>query len=251
MPGALAGEVAIVTGAGVNTGAVIARTLAGEGAAVVVNYRNAADGARATVEAIEKDGGKALAVQGDVTKPEDVKRLVARTVEAFGNVSILVNNANVRSYRPLMEITLEEWRNTLAPTLDGSFFCIQACVPHMRQLGRGTIVNIGGSSAHSGRPHRVHVAAAKAGLAGMTGSLASELAGDNITVNCIVPGRIDTPRPDVVAHEPKTGLHRSPTGRSATSQEIANLVRFLCSSECRFMSGAMLHANGAAYITIG
>jgi 3-oxoacyl-[acyl-carrier protein] reductase len=250
MPGALAGEVAIVTGAGVNTGAVIARTLAGEGAAVVVNYRNAADGARATVEAIEKDGGKALAVQGDVTKPEDVKRLVARTVEAFGNVSILVNNANVRSYRPLMEITLEEWRNTLAPTLDGSFFCIQACVPHMRQLGRGTIVNIGGSSAHSGRPHRVHVAAAKAGLAGMTGSLASELAGDNITVNCIVPGRIDTPRPDVVAHAPAK-RHSAPLGRAASSQEIANLVRFLCSDECRFMTGAMLHANGAAYVTIG
>ena len=248
MAGALAGEVAIVTGAGVNTGAVIAATLAREGAAVAVNYRKAADGANKAVAAIKAEGGKAIAVQGDVTKPDDVKRLVARTVEAFGPVSILVNNANVRSYRPLMEITLEEWRATLGPTLDGVFFCVQACVPHMRKLGRGTIVNIGGSSAHSGRPHRVHVAAAKAGLAGMTGSLASELAPDNITVNCIVPGRIDTPRPGVVAHQP--ALHSSPTGRSATSQEIANLVKFLCSGECRFMTGAMLHANGAAYITI-
>lgn len=252
MAGALAAEVAIVTGAGINTGAVIARTLAREGAAVVVNYRNAAAGANATVAELTAAGSRAIAVQGDVTKPEDVKRLVARTVEAFGTVSILVNNANIRSYRPLMEITLEEWRTTLGPTLDGSFFCVQACVPHMRKLGRGTIVNIGGSSAHSGRPHRVHVAAAKAGLAGMTGSLASELAPDNITVNCIVPGRIDTPRPGVVLHEPPKGsVHGSPTGRSATSQEIANLVRFLCSDECRFMTGAMLHANGAAYITIG
>ena len=251
MAGALAGEVAIVTGAGLNTGAVIARTLAREGAAVVVNYRNAADGARATVAAIEADGGSAIAVQGDVTRPDDVERLVARAVEAFGSVSILVNNANVRSYRPLMEITLEEWRNTLAPTLDGSFFCIQACVLHMRKLGRGTIVNIGGSSAHSGRPNRCHVAAAKAGLAGMTGALACELAPDNITVNCIVPGRIDTPRPAVAAHDPVDRRHTSPLGRSATSQEIANLVRFLCGSECRFMTGAMLHANGAAYVTIG
>jgi 3-oxoacyl-[acyl-carrier protein] reductase len=251
MARAQAGQVAIVTGAGVNTGAVIATTLAREGAAVAVNFRNAADGAHATVAAIQEAGGRAIALQGDVTRPDDVARVVTRTVEAFGPVSILVNNANVRSYRPLMEITLDDWRNTLAPTLDGSFFCIQACVPHMRKLGHGTIVNIGGSSAHSGRPNRCHVAAAKAGLAGMTGALASELAPDNITVNCIVPGRIDTPRPAVVAHEPKTGLHRSPTGRSATSQEIANLVRFLCSSECRFMSGAMLHANGAAYITIG
>jgi 3-oxoacyl-[acyl-carrier protein] reductase len=248
MAGALDGEVAIVTGAGVNTGAIIAATLAKDGAAVVVNYRNAEAGARKTVAAIEAAGGKALAVQGDVTNIEDIKRLVTTTVGAFGTVSILVNNANVRSYRPLMEITPQEWRNTLAPTLDGSFFCIQSCVPHMRKNGRGTIVNIGGSSAHSGRPHRAHVAAAKAGLAGLTGSLASELAPDNITVNCIVPGRIDTPRPDAVAHQPK--LHGSPLGRSATSQEIANLVRFLCGNECRFMTGAMLHANGAAYITI-
>src|SRR5207248_4842493 len=154
--------------------------------------------------------------------------------------------ANIRSYRALMDISLEEWRNTLAPTLDGSFYCIQACVPLMRKRGRGTIVNIGGSSAHSGRPNRCHVAAAKAGLAGMTGALATELAPDNITVNCIVPGRIDTPRPDVVANAPRTGRHASPLGRSASQQEIANLVRFLCGNHCRFMTGAMLHANGAA-----
>jgi 3-oxoacyl-[acyl-carrier protein] reductase len=249
MTGAMVGEVAIVTGAGLNTGAVIARTLAGDGAAVVVNYRNAAAGARATVAEIEAAGGRAIAVQGDVTKPDDVARLVASAVEAFGPVSILVNNANVRSYRPLLEITMAEWRETLGPTLDGSFLCIQACVPHMRRLGHGTIVNIGGDSAHSGRPNRCHVAAAKAGLAGLTGALASELAPDNITVNCVVPGRIDTPRPEVVAHRPG-GRHGSPTGRSASPQEIANLVRFLCSGECRFMSGAMLHTNGAAYVTI-
>jgi NAD(P)-dependent dehydrogenase (short-subunit alcohol dehydrogenase family) len=250
MAGALEGEVAIVTGAGVNTGTVIAKTLARAGAAVVVNSRNAAAGARAAVSEIEAAGGRAMAVQGDVTKPGDVERLVAATVAAFGTVSILVNNANLRSYSPLLEITPEAWRDTLAVTLDGSFYCTKACVPHMRKLGRGTIVNIGGSSAHAGRANRCHVAAAKAGLAGMTGALATELAPDNITVNCIVPGRIDTPRPDAVAHAP-VRPHRSPMGRSATPQEIANLVRFLCSSECRFMSGAMLHANGAAYVNIG
>jgi 3-oxoacyl-[acyl-carrier protein] reductase len=251
MTGAMAGEVAIVTGAGINTGAVIATTLAREGAAVVVNYRNANAGAAATVAQIEAAGGRAIAVQGDVTKLDDVRRLVTRTVDAFGTVSVLVNNANIRSYRPLMEITPEEWRETLGPTLDGSFFCIQACVPHMRELGHGTIVNIGGNSAHSGRPNRCHVAAAKAGLAGMTGALASELAPDNITVNCVVPGRIDAPRKVAATHNAGSTRHGSPMGRSASQQEIANLVRFLCSNECRFMSGAMLHANGAAYVTIG
>jgi 3-oxoacyl-[acyl-carrier protein] reductase len=249
MAGGLAGEVAIVTGAGINTGAVIARTLAQAGAAVVVNYRRAEAGARATVGEIAATGGKAIAVAGDVTKAEDVARLTARAVEAFGTVSILVNNANVRSYRAVMDISHEEWRNKLATTLDASFFCIQACVPLMRKLGRGTIVNIGGSSAHSGRPRRSHVAAAKAGLAGMTGALASELAPDNITVNCVVPGRIDTGRADTPAADRGSG-HGSPTGRSASPQEIANLVRFLCGSECRFITGAMLHANGAAYVTI-
>jgi 3-oxoacyl-[acyl-carrier protein] reductase len=184
----------------------------------------------------------------DVSRPDDVARLVARAVDAFDTVSILVNNANVRSYRALMDISREEWRDTLAVTLDGSFYCIQACVPLMRELGRGTIVNIGGSTAHSGRPRRCHVAAAKVGLAGMTSALAAELAPDNITVNCVVPGRIDTGRPDASAGG--GARHRSPTGRSASPQEIANLVRFLCGNECRFITGAMLHANGAAYVTI-
>lgn len=243
----LAGEVAIVTGAGINTGAVIAQTLAMAGAAVAINYRNAAAGAEATVNKILAAGGKAIAIQGDVTKQEDVRRVVEKTVAAFGRPSILVNNANIRSFRDLMDITLEEWRATLGPTLDGTFFCVQACVPHMRALGRGTIVNIGGGSGHSGRPQRAHVAAAKAGLAGMTGSLASELAPENITVNCIVPGKIDV-RPPVAGRTPLK-VH-APMGRAGEMQEIANLTRFLCSQECRYMTGQMIHVNGAAFVTI-
>lgn len=243
----LAGEVAIVTGAGVNTGAVIARTLAMAGAAVAINYRNAASGANAMVKEILEAGGKAVAIQGDVTRQDDVRCIVETTVSTFGAPGILVNNANIRSFRNVMDITLEEWRATLGPTLDGTFFCVQACVPHMRALGRGAIINIGGGSGHSGRPQRAHVAAAKAGLAGMTGSLASELAPDNITVNCIVPGKIDV-RPPVAGRVPLK-VH-APLGRPGEMQEIANLTRFLCSEECRYMTGQMLHVNGGAYVTI-
>lgn len=242
----LEGSIAIVTGAGVNTGSVIAATLAKAGAAVVVNYRNAADGARETAREIVASGGRAIAVQGDVTKQEDVKRLVATTVENFGPPDILVNNANVRSFRALMDITLEDWRRTLGPTLDGTFFCVQGCVPHMRALGRGTIVNIGGGSGHTGRPQRCHVAAAKAGLAGMTGSLAAELAPDNITVNCIVPGKIDI---NTTAGRPPMAW-KNPMGRAGEMREIAEFVRFLCGPSCRYMTGQMLHVNGADYITI-
>jgi 3-oxoacyl-[acyl-carrier protein] reductase len=244
----LAGEVAIVTGAGINTGSVIAATLAAAGAAVVVNYRRARQGAEQTARSIQQAGGRAIAVQGDVTSQADVQRVVQQTVEAFGPPSILVNNANVRSYRPLMEITVEEWRQTLGPTLDGTFFCVQGCVPHMRGLGHGTIINIGGGSGHSGKANRCHVAAAKAGLAGMTGSLAAELAPDNITVNCIVPGKVDIRPP--APERPPLKKAASPMGRGGEMQEIADLVRFLCGTGCRYLTGQMLHVNGAAYVTI-
>ncbi len=244
----LDGEVAIVTGAGLNTGSLIAKTLASAGAAVVVNYRSSADGALATVRAIEAAGGSAIACQADVTRQDEVKRLVATTVDKLGPPTILVNNANVRSFRALMDITLEEWRQTLAPTLDGTFFCVQACVPHMRKLKHGTIINIGGGSGHSGRPNRCHVAAAKAGLAGMTGSLAVELAPDNITVNCVVPGRVNTPRPNEDALNVKK--HKAPMGRDCDQQELANLIRFLSGPGCRYMTGNMMHVNGGEYVTI-
>lgn len=244
----LEGEVAIVTGAGLNTGSLIARELAAAGAAVVVNYRSSAAGALDTVRLIEAAGGKAIAVKADVTKQEEVGRLVAATVEKLGPPSILVNNANVRSFRALMDITAEEFRNTIAPTLDGTFYCVQAVVPHMRKAQRGTIVNIGGGSGHSGRANRCHVAAAKAGLAGMTGSLAVELAPDNIAVNCIVPGRVNTPRPQEDPLNVKK--HKAPMGRDCDQQELANLVRFLCGQGCRYMTGNMLHVNGGEFVTI-
>ena len=118
----------------------------------------------------------------------------------------------------------------------------------MRKAGRGTIINIGGGSGHSGRANRCHVAAAKAGLAGMTGSLAVELAPDNITVNCIVPGRVNTPRPNEDPLNVKK--HKSPMGRDCDQQELANLVRFLCGQGCRYMTGNMLHVNGGEFVTI-
>jgi 3-oxoacyl-[acyl-carrier protein] reductase len=244
----LDGQVIIVTGAGANTGSTIAKTLAAAGAAVVINYRSSKDAAAETVKAIEKAGGRALMVQGDVCNPDDVKRLVDETVKAFGPPNVLVNNANVRSYKPLMQITLDVWRQTVTPTLEGTLLCVQACVPHMRKLGGGAIINIGGGSGHTGVPNRTHVAAAKAGLAGMTGALAVELAPDNISVNNIVPGRIETPRPGEAKAKP--GKELSPMGRNCSQQEIADLVLFLAGPACRYMSGQMLHVNGARYVTI-
>lgn len=247
----LDGQVAIVTGAAINTGRVIAETLAGAGAAVVVNYLTSAEAAAETVKEIEAAGGRAFAYGADVRDLGQVKAMVAETVSRFGGLDILVNNANIRSYRPLMEITEEEWRATLATALDGPFHCIQSCVPHMIERGGGTIVNIGGGSGHSGVANRCHVTTAKAGIAGLTGGLASELAPRSITVNCIVPGRVDTvKKPAGDRNEHRVNRGDSPMGRSAQPEEIADLVLYLCGEGCRYMSGQMLHVNGARYITI-
>lgn len=244
----LAGQVALITGAGVHTGSTIARTLAAAGAAVAINYRNAKEGALEAVAAIEKAGGKAVAIQGDVTSEDEVKRLVSDTVRQLGKLTILVNNATKRSHCSLDDLTFKEWRDTLATTLDGTFLCTKYAVPHIRQAGGGTIVNIGGGSGHEGRANRAHVSAAKAGVAGMTAALAVELAPQNITVNCIVPGKIET---IVDAHLFDAKRRAAvPTGRPARQSEIAALVRFLCGDTCRQLTGQMLHVNGATRTTI-
>jgi 3-oxoacyl-[acyl-carrier protein] reductase len=245
----LDGQVAIVTGSALNTGSTIAKILARVGAAVVINYRSSEAAAEETVKEIEAAGGQVFSYRADVTDPAQVEAMIAATVDRFGGIDILVNNANVRSYNPLLEITLEEWQATLNTTLNGPFHCVRSCVPHMIKRGKGTIVNIGGGSGHEGVANRCHVATAKAGLAGMTGALATELAPHNISVNCIVPGRVDTNKP---ASKTANRAHRSeiPMGRPAAREEIADLVRYLCGDGCRYMSGQMLHVNGARDITI-
>ncbi|MFM1816078.1 MAG: 3-oxoacyl-ACP reductase [Pseudomonadota bacterium] len=244
----LKGQVALVTGAGVHTGSTIARTLAAAGAAVAINYRNAKEGALESVAAIEKAGGKAIAIQGDVTNEDDVKRMIAETVKQLGRLTILVNNATKRSHCPLEDLTFKEWRDTLATTLDGTFLCTKYAVPQIRAAGGGTIVNIGGSSGHEGRADRAHVSAAKAGVAGMTAALAVELGPSNITVNCIVPGKIETVVDAHLFDEKRRA--KVPTGRPARQQEIAALVRFLCGDQCRQMTGQMLHVNGGTRTSI-
>ena len=246
----LDGQTAIVTGGAINTGRTLSLALAGAGAAVVVNYLTSADAAAEVVKEIEGNGGRAISYGADIRKTEEVEAMVAAAVENFGGIDILINNANIRSYRPLLELTDEEWRSTMETVLDGPFHCIRACVPHMIERGKGTIVNIGGGSGHSGVANRCHVATAKAGVAGLTGGLAAELAPHNITVNCIVPGRVDTTPPGSERNEHRVVRGDSPMGRSARTAEIADLALYLCGDGCRYMSGQMLHVNGARYITI-
>src|SRR4029453_18185531 len=188
----IAGKVAVVTGAGRNIGRAIALTLAEGGASIVVNARSNHAEADAVVREIEAAGGKALVHIGDVADAAAVQAMADAAVKQFGRIDILVNNAALRREKPFAEMDYAAWREILDVTLDGAFHCVKACLPALRQSGAGTIVNIGGLSAHTGAANRAHVVTAKAGIIGFTRALAHDLASGGITLNCVGPRLVGT-----------------------------------------------------------
>lgn len=241
----LAGKVALVTGGARNIGRAIARSLAAGGASVMVNANTSVQEAEETAGMIAAAGGKASVFIADVTDATAVARMVDETVRRFGRIDMLVNNAAVRAETPFEQITLDEWRRVLAIVLDGAFICSQACLPHLKRAEGGSIVHIGGLTGHKGALHRSHVVTAKGGLAAMTKAMALDLADDGITVNCVVPGTIDTQRglPGAPAR-PEHRKSMPPIGRRGTSEEIAAMVRMLCGPDARYITGQSIHVNG-------
>lgn len=249
--GELNGRVAIVTGAGRNIGRAIARSLADGGAAVVVTARSNRAQIESVAREIEQGGGQALAFLADVTDAAAVERMTAAALERFGRLDILVNNAALRRESPIDRMAPQEWREVMATILDGAFNCVRACAPHLRQSGTGTIVNIGGLTAHIGARNRAHVVAAKAGLVGLTRALAHEFAGDNITVNCVSPGLIATSRGDGDTGAARPDHHstsRTLSGQRGAPADVARTVRFLCGPGARYMTGQTLQVNGGAFL---
>jgi len=245
----LAGKVALVTGGARNIGRAICRSLAAGGAKVMVNAHSSHDEAKHTVALIESAGGKAAVHFADVTDPAEVAKMADATVSRFGRLDILVNNAAVRSETPFEKIKLEEWRRVISTVLDGAFLCTQSCLPHLIRARGGAIVNIGGLTAHKGATGRAHVIAAKAGLAGMTRALALDLAPHDITVNCVVPGTIETVRGLPGApHRPEERRALPPIGRRGEPEEVAAMVRMLCGPDSRYITGQTLHVNGGGFM---
>jgi 3-oxoacyl-[acyl-carrier protein] reductase len=244
----LSGKVAIVTGAGRNIGRAIALALADGGASVVVNARSNRAEADAVAREIEASGGKALVHIGDVADAGHVQAMVETAVQRFGRLDILVNNAALRREKPFAEMSYAEWREIMNVTLDGAFHCVKACLPHLKKSGAGTIVNIGGLSAHTGAKDRAHVVTAKAGLVGFTRALAHDLASDGITVNCVVPGLIGTPRPKNTPEPAHHLTHQTITGERGRPEDVAAAVRFLCGPGARYVNGQAIHTNGGAYL---
>ena len=244
----LAGRVALVTGAGRNIGRAMAKALAAGGAAIIVNVRSNRAEVGEVVADIERDGGKAIASVADVVDENAVARMVADAVKQLGRIDYLINNASLRQERTFEEMTFSEWRDVLGVTLDGAFHCAKACLPYLKASGAGAIVNIGGLSAHTGSKHRAHVTAAKLGLVGFTRGLAHDLAKDNVTVNLVAPGTIDTARKTDAAKPAHHLINNTLTGKRGAPDDVAAMVRFLCGPGARYVTGQTIHVNGGAYL---
>ena len=243
----LSGKVAIVTGAGRNIGRAIALALADAGAAVTVLARSNKAEADAVVKEIEANGGKALAQLADIAHAEAVQAAAAATLKQFGRVDCLINNAAIRREKHIGEMSYDDWREVMAVTLDGAFHCVKACLPALKKNG-GTIINIGGMSAHLGSKDRAHVMAAKLGLVGFSRGLAHDLASDGITVNCVVPGAIETARAKGAQAPAHHLTHGTITGERGKPEDVAAMVRFLCGPGARHLTGQTLHVNNGAYL---
>ena len=244
----LQGRAAIVTGAGRNIGRAIALDLAAGGAAVIVNTRSNQPEADAVVAVIQAQGGRAAAVIGDVADPATAQRMAAEALERFGGIDILVSNAALRRETAFTDMTFAEWREVTGSVLDGAFHCVKAALPHLRKSSCGAICTIGGISSYTGARDRAHVVTAKAGLVGMTRALAHDLAADGITVNCVVPGLIETTRSrgPIPTHH---ASNNTVVGRRGTSEEVASLVRYLCGPSARYITGQAMQVNGGAYLS--
>ena len=234
----------IVTGAGRDIGRACALRLAEDGANVALSYHSSGDGAKSAVAEIEKNGGKAIAVQADLNQQSGVDELVNKTVEAFGSVDVLVNNTGgLIARKTISEMSLEHWNEVLSLNTTSTFLMIKACLPHMKT---GSIVNLASLAGRDGGgPGSVAYAASKGAIMTMSRGLAKEL-GPDIRVNAVCPGMIDTDFHNIFTKpEVRTNVaNATPLKREGLSEDVANLVYFLASDQSAFITGTNYDING-------
>ncbi|HTX41414.1 MAG TPA: glucose 1-dehydrogenase [Acidobacteriaceae bacterium] len=242
----LTGKVAVVTGASKGIGAGIAKALAAEGASVVVNYASSKAGADAVVAAIAKAGGKAVAVGGDVSKPEDAKGLIEAAVAQFGRLDILVNNSGVYEFAPLEAITVEQFQRQFGVNVLGLLLTTQAAAKH---LGEGaSIINIGSVASSVTPPQSAVYTGTKGAVDAITGVLAKELGAKGIRVNSINPGMVateGTQTAGILGSDFEAGtVAQTPLGRIGQVDDIAGVAAFLASNDAKWITGEQIRAGG-------
>ncbi len=244
----LSGKVAIVTGASRGIGRAIALALAAQGAKVVASARNA-EALAGLVEEIKGLGGEATAVAGDVAVEADAAKLVEEAVATYGQLDILVNNAGITRDGLLLRMKSEDWDAVLDTNLKGAFLCIRAAAKVMSKQRSGRIINMSSVVGEMGNAGQANYCASKAGLLGLTKSVAKELARRNVTVNAITPGFIVTDMTENMTDKAREAMtEQIPLGRLGESDDIANAVLFLASDQASYITGQVLGINGGMYM---
>ncbi len=244
----LDGAVAVVTGASRGLGRAIAEELARGGAKVVVNYSRSKEPAEELVNELTEGGSEAVAIQADVSDAEQAQRLIDESIEKFGRIDVLVNNAGINRDKTLKKLSVEDWDTVVQTDLNSAFYTVRAALPGMMEQESGCIINMSSFVGEAGNIGQANYAAAKAGLLGFTKTAAQELARYGITVNSLCPGFIET---DMVANIPEEAkeklLKTVPLGRFGKPEEIARAARYLV-EDGDYITGQALDINGGVYI---
>lgn len=241
----LAGRVAVVTGASGALGRAIAAALAREGAAVMAHYGANREAAESLAAAIRDQGGRAGTVQGDLSRADEARRVIEATVAAFGGLSILVNNAGITRDTLVLRMKEEDWSAVINTNLGGAFHCTKAALREFLRARGGRIINITSVAGQIGTIGQANYAAAKAGLIGLTRSVAREVASRGITVNAVSPGFIDAGMTlQLPAEVVKGYIEQVPLGRAGKPEEVAAAVVFLASDDAAYITGQVLNVDG-------
>jgi len=241
-------KVALITGAAQGIGKAVTLVLARHGADVVVADVNI-EKAQETAREVEALGRAAMAVRVDVTHLEDVEKMVAAAMQRFGKIDILVNNAGIARDKLILRMTEEDWDTVLNVNLKGTFNCTKAVIKYMSKQRSGKIVNIASVVGMMGNPGQANYSASKAGVIGLTKTVAREFAARGINVNAIAPGYIQTPMTEVLPEKAKEELKRLiPMERLGQPEDVAHAVLFLVSETSSYITGNILNVNGGIYM---